>query len=114
VFLLLKELNKRWEHARRQAAAWKRWNRKLPHNRVRWPIVRDDQGRRVGHGVPVPWPEPELDPRFCRKIELPSGRVDLVLSGCEIEADYRQARYPKATEAEVTPLTMNEAEIRRW
>ncbi len=110
---MLKELNKRWQHARSRAAAWRRWNRKLPHNRVWRPIVRDMHGHRVGRGLPIPIPEPKLDSRFCRIVQFPSGRREVTLSGSEIETAYLQARYPKATASEVMPLPFKEDDIRR-
>jgi hypothetical protein len=110
---MLKELNKLWEKARHQRAVWQRWYRKLPHNRVLRPRLRDEFGRRIGYGPPVPVPEPELDPRFCRKVALPSGRLEVRLSDGWIEAAYRQARYPKRMPEEVEPLPVAEEEIRR-
>src|SRR5687768_4663929 len=98
---MLKELNRLWLAAQRQAAAWRRWNRKLPHNRVCRPRIRDDAGRVVGYGQPVPVPEPILDSPFCRKVELPSGRIDATLTDHRIEAAYRLARRPRPTMEEL-------------
>jgi len=110
---MLKDLNKRWENARRETAAWRRWAQKLPHNRVRRPRLRDDRGRVIGYGRPEPLPEPPLDPAFCRKVTRPSGRVEVVLSGEEIAAAYRLARHPKPTADDVISLPLAEDEIRR-
>src|SRR5262245_22229925 len=110
---MLKDLNKLWEMARRQAAAWQRWNRKLPHNRVRRPRLRDDQGRVVGHGPPEPLPKPPLPEAFCQKVKLPSGRFEVILSGKNVEIAYRQARHPRPSPGEVSSLPMTEEEIRR-
>jgi hypothetical protein len=112
VFGMLKELNKLWQKACRQAAAWRRWNRKLPHNRVRRPVLRDAHNRKVGYGPPTALSEPELDARFCQRRNLPSGRVDVILSNRNLEAAYRLARYPKPTGDQVTPLPIDEKEIR--
>ena len=71
------------------------------------------QGRVIGHGPPTPLPEPALPPAFVRKVTLPSGQVDVVVSDEHVEAAYRLARYPKPIAAEVTPLPLAEAEIRR-
>jgi hypothetical protein len=109
---MVKELNKLWVRARSQAANWRRWYRKLPHNRVRRARVRDDRGRPIGYGPPVPIPEPEVPQHFCRKVELPSGRLELTLSGGSIEAAYRLARYPKPTAEEIVALPFSEEEIR--
>jgi hypothetical protein len=111
---MLKELNKLWERSRRQAAAWQRWYRKLPHNRVRRERVRDEQGRPIGYGPPTALPEPELSAYFCRKVELPSGRFEAVLSGGEVEAAYRLARQPRQTPANVVPLPIAEDDVRKW
>jgi len=110
---MLKELNKLWMNARCQAAAWRRWYRKLPHNRVRRTRIRDDRGRPIGYGAAVPIPEPKLPSCFCRQVELPSGRIELFVSDEGIEAAYRVARYPKICEDEVKPLLIAEEDIRR-
>jgi hypothetical protein len=110
---MLKELNRLWVAAQRQAAAWRRWDRKLPHNRVRRPRVRDAAGRPIGYGPPVPVPEPALGSPFCRKVELPSGRADVVLKDCAIEAACRLARRPRPTAAEVEPLPLAEDKVRQ-
>src|SRR5438132_2596615 len=110
---MLKELNKLWAKAQHQAAVWRRWSRKLPHNRVRRPRLRDELGRPIGHGPPEPVPEPPLPACFCRKVELPSGRLEVIVSDGGIEAAYRLARHPKATAEEVVPLPIAADEIRR-
>jgi len=110
---MLKELNKLWFQARRQAAAWRRWNRKLPHNRVRRSRIRDAQGRVIGYGPPTPLAEPQLHSGFCRMVTLPSGKVDVIASDHEIEAAYRLARYPRSRPEDVVPLPITEAEIVR-
>jgi hypothetical protein len=110
---MLKELNKLWMQARRRAAAWRRWARKLPHNRVRRPRLRDARGRPIGYGPPQPLPEPPLSACFCQKVTLPSGQIEIVLSDAGIEAAYRLARHPKSTAEEVPPLPIADKEIRR-
>jgi hypothetical protein len=110
---MLKELNARWFRARRQAAAWQRWNRKLPHNRVRRSRIRDDRGRIIGYGPSIPLPEPPLPADFCRKMQLPSGRWDLVLFDDGIEAAYRLARFPKPSPQDVSLLSISEEQIRQ-
>lgn len=110
---MLKELNRLCEAARRQVAAWRRWDGKLPHNRVRRMRVRDAAGRPVGYGPPVPVPEPPLTSSFCERTALPSGRVQMVAADRGISAAYRQARRPRPTPAEVEPLLVTEEEIRR-
>jgi hypothetical protein len=91
---MLKELNKRCLNARRQKGAWERWHRKAPHNRPQAA-------------------EPPIDPRFCRKVTLPSGHLAVLLDGAKVEEAYRQARYPKPAEGEVEHLAISEEEVRR-
>jgi hypothetical protein len=110
---MLKDLSKLSLAARRRAAAWRRWFRKLPHNRVCRPRVRDADGRTVGHGPPVPMPEPQLPPYFCEVVRWPSGRVDVKLTGEAVETAYRLARRPQPTADAVGRLPLGEAEIRR-
>ncbi len=111
MFCALKELNRLWQRAQHAAAAWRRWYRKLPHNRVRRPHIRDAAGRRIGYGPAVPVPEPALPSCFCRKVHLPSGRLEVVLADEGVEAAYRLARYPKPTPEEVVPLPRTEEKI---
>lgn len=103
---MLRALNARALRARILKAAWERWHRKQPHNRVRQPVVRDDQGRPVGRGDPVPVPEPPLDPLFCRVSGLPSGRLRVDLLNLEVERGYAVARRPAATLGEVISLPL--------
>jgi hypothetical protein len=109
---MLKELNRLAERANREAAAWRRWHRKLPHNRVRREHLRDAVGRVIGYGPPMPVPEPSLSMPFCRLVELPSGKVDLFVDDRGIEAAYRLARRPCATAEDVKPLPVAEDEVR--
>src|SRR4051794_10141915 len=110
---MLKELNKRLFRARAQKAAWERWARKMPHNRVRRPRLTNGAGQLIGHGPPEPMPEPPLNPCFLRKATLPSGRCVVVLDDGGIEAAYRQARHPAATAEELRHPLMDEKEVRR-
>jgi hypothetical protein len=108
---MLKVINKRWQAALRSAAAWRRWARKLPHNRVSRPVLRNEHGQRIGYGPAALIPEPPINSCFCQKVELPSGRVELVFTEKRIEAAYRLARYPKATESAVVMLPLTDAEV---
>jgi hypothetical protein len=110
---MLKELNRLAERAEREAAAWRRWHRKLPHNRVRRERLRDAAGWPVGYGPPTPVPEPRLTSPFCRVAELPSGKTDVFANNQEVAAAYRQARRPFATAEEVKPLPVEEDQIRQ-
>ncbi len=108
---MLKELNKLLLRARHRRAAWQRWQRKMPHNRVRRARLVE-AGRLVGYGPPEPLPEPELPAVFCRKVTLPSGRCEVVLEYDVIEEAYRLARHPKPSPADLLPLPIREEEVR--
>jgi len=56
--------------------------------------------------------EPPPPRAFCQPVRLPSGRVEPVLTGTEVEEAYRTARHPKASADEVTPLPLEETTIR--
>jgi hypothetical protein len=104
---------------RRLVAAWRRWNAKLPYNRVRRE-VRDASGRRTGYGPAVSVPEPLLPTVACRSVSRPSGLVEVELAGPSgtdlhrLQEAYRLARRPKPTAAEVEPLPVTTPEIRAW
>src|SRR5262245_65518005 len=66
-FLLLKQLNARYEKALRLFSAWKRWQRKMPRNRVIRETIRDGRGRKIGSRIIGVCPEPRLDPLFCTR-----------------------------------------------
>ncbi|SRR5579885_148796 len=125
-FTLLKRLHGAYWRALRQYATWKRWRRKMPHNRVLRRRIRDEQGRKIGSVVVGPWPEPPLPPLFCVRHSvlthwgedgqpLPEGRLteEFVFDDLGIAAAYRAARRPTATEAEVMPLSLTADEVRR-
>jgi hypothetical protein len=105
---------------RKQVAAWRRWNAKLPHNRVKRPRIRDSQGRVVGYALGVPIPEPPLPVVACRKVTRPSGKVEVEFAGPSgaalrrLQEAYRLARRPRATAAEVEPLPITLAEVIAW
>src|SRR5262245_9109067 len=63
----LKLLNHLLLRARRMAAAWERWHRKDPHNRVTRGRIRNEKGQTVGYEPPVPRAEPAICPVFSRK-----------------------------------------------
>jgi hypothetical protein len=110
---MFKELNRLWVRGQHEAAAWRRWHRKLPQNRVRRERLRDAAGRVIGYGPPTPVPEPSLSSPFCRLVELPSSKVDLFVDDRGIEGAYCQARRPCATADDVKPLPVGEDEVRR-
>ena len=120
---MFRELRRLWRLVlvrRRQVAAWRRWNAKLPHNRATRQRVRDAQGRVVGYTQPVPAPEPPLPAVACRKVTRPSGRVEVELAGPSgrdlrrLQEAYRLARRPRPTAEEVEALPVTAAEVRAW
>jgi hypothetical protein len=124
-FRLLKELHARYWKALRRFAEWRRWERKMPHNRVIRRRVVDDQGRKIGSRVVGPRPEPELDPFFCTRQKvvrhwseegqhfregLTMERVAFDDRG--IPEAYRAARKPAPEEALVSALSLTPDAIR--
>lgn len=97
-------------------ADWARWNRKQPQNRVLRKWYRDAQGRRTGFEIVGPRTEPQLVPIFTEKAKHKNWRGDSLwdevkILNSHIEQNYRRAKYPAASEAEVQPLTISIAEI---
>jgi hypothetical protein len=58
VFLKLKRIHKAYWQGLRKLAAWRRWQRKLPANRVMARWRRDDAGRKTKREIIGPQPEP--------------------------------------------------------
>jgi hypothetical protein len=125
-FVLLKRLHGLYRQAVRQYAAWRRWRRKMPHNRVVRRKLVDENGNQVGTVVVGPRPEPPLPALFCTSRQvltywsedgqpLPEGRLaeEVMLDDLGIPEAYRAARMPAATEQEVRPLRLTQEEIRR-
>ena len=125
-YRLLKELHRLCERARRQFAAWQRWRRKLPHNRVLRRTVVNETGVKIGVEVVGPRPEPELPPLFCvpRRMltywsedgrPLKTGRpVEIVeFDDHGVPDAYQAARRPVAAETAVQPLRLTAEEVRR-
>lgn len=96
----LKEINKALTKAKHQKAAWERWERKQPQNRVMRPKLRDSNGRVVGYMAPIPILEPYLCPIFCEKRIWPrqpwtkEEMVTINLVYADLEKYYSEARYP--------------------
>jgi hypothetical protein len=115
-YLLLKELNALCEKARRQYAAWQRWERKMPHNRVIRRKVKDDQGRVIRTEVIGPRPEPPLPAPFCTRYQaVVRGRAieRVAFSDLGIPAAYRAARKPAASKEEVKPPGLTPEQVNR-
>jgi hypothetical protein len=120
-YLQLKKLNGYYEQALRAFAAWQRWARKEPQNRVRRGHVRNDKGQKIRTEVIGTLPEPGLPALFCTKARLVAhaagrGLKDgwrVSLNGSLPVAEvYRRARRPAATPDAVTPLPWSPEEVR--
>lgn len=124
-FMKLKSLQKLYQDALRRKAAWERWERKLPENRISRKKIRNSAGQVVGFMAPQPLPEPELN-NLLEKVEYtthqdrsgqystkPHKRERVVLRKFAelILADYRNARFPVSAENQVRPLKLSEDQI---
>jgi hypothetical protein len=125
-FAQLKRLHGLYWRALRRYSTWRRWHRKMPHNRVLRRRVRDEQGRKIGVAVVGPWPEPPLPELFCTRRRvltywgedgkpLKEGRLaeEVVFDDLGIPEAYRAARRPVATREGVAPLRLTAEEVRR-
>jgi hypothetical protein len=103
LFLKLKRIHKAYWEGLRKLAAWQRWHRKLPANRVigRW--HRDDAGRKIRREIIGPQPEPAV-PAIYREI---------CGSSISIAEEFQKARHGRAKE-EVTPLRIPAEVIKQW
>lgn len=123
-FLKLKHLNGLYFRALREAAAWRRWHRKEPHNRVSRPRLRNQAGQVVGYGPPVPVSEPRLSTLFTQFVQVPRFvdrrggacpdgffEPEVKLDPPTVVEDYRKARQPAADAAAVAPLSMSPGQI---
>lgn len=115
----LKELNMAYTKAMHEKAAWERWDRKEPQNRVIRGKLKNSSGQVVGYQAPLPMPEPELTSIFCKKVVkkviwgkkgqyYKDGKEEtfVELTDLPIYEDYRKARYPVVEEEGVTGLSM--------
>ena len=120
----LKFLNLAYQKAVRLAHAWRRWQRKDPHNRVSRRRVRNSEGWTVAYEPPVPLPEPKSCPVFSQKVfEKRHGdqRGHFSREGFLVEKvvtddrgipdAYASARKPVANQADVQPLRLSAAEL---
>lgn len=126
----LRKLNGMYQKALSSAAAWERWNRKAPHNRILRKKIRDEQGRVCGRvavlddqGNSVELPEPKLCPVFCKKMVRKAFDwvkleyydrecVEVVDHG--IPAAARNARTPRLREEDVKPLGLTLEQIDKF
>lgn len=110
----LRRLHFIYLQALRQAAKWRRWNRKLPHNRIlEQGKTRED--RRASRKHCQPWPEPEICPLFTskhvRRVTFdqcgrhhPDGFNETSLEiHDQVATEYKKARKPQPKPIDVSP-----------
>lgn len=126
VFLKLKKLNKFYVDALHKKAAWERWERKKPSNRIRREKLRDSNGKAVGYGVPMPFNEPELNGLLEKQmymsdvdhngrynivkgksVPVERGRVSFVRNAELIAQEYKYARTPQPSDKGVRQLKLS-------
>jgi hypothetical protein len=73
----------------RRQAAWARWHRKQPQNRVIWRRLRDAARRPIGWEQLSPWPEPRVPAFMIRE-----DRRGRSVADDWVDALYREARRP--------------------
>lgn len=116
----LKAINLAYNEAIHKLKAWERWERKDPQNRVIRKKLKDSTGQVVGYGIAEPMPEPEVCLVFCEKIVKSVSydkngtyhkngidRTFVKMIEDSVYDDYRKARYPVPSEADIKPLFMN-------
>jgi len=103
VFLKLKRVHKAYWEGLRKVAAWRRWERKRPCNRVicRW--QRDAAGRKITRVIAGPRPEP------C----VPGIYREICESEILIPQEFHNARHGRP-EDQVKPLQIPLAALDRW
>jgi hypothetical protein len=102
-FLKLKRIHKVYWAGLKKIAAWQRWHRKLPHNRVLTRWHRDAAGRKIRR-VPIgPWPEPVI----------PEVVGAICQGGYPVVADYQSARHGQP-EDQVRPLLIPQVVLDAW
>lgn len=132
VFLKLKELNKIFVDALHKKAAWERWERKEPRNRVGRQKLRDSNGKAVGYGIPVPLNEPELNGLLEKQmyfsdvdrsgkynivkgkvVPVEKGKVSFIHQAELIAQEYKYARTPQPSDKGVRQLKLSVETIDR-
>jgi hypothetical protein len=102
-FLKLKRIHKAYWKGLCILAAWQRWSRKLPHNRVIVHWNRDAGGRKINRVIVGPSPEPVVAPIYREICRFQFG----------IPAEFQKARHGRP-EDQVTPLGIPLDVIDRW
>lgn len=121
-YLKLKKLNKAYWKSLRQEAAWERWDRKAPQNRLLRKRIRNEKGQVIKTEVIGPAPEPVIPPCFASVEEVPARqfgsytihatkRIVRKNLGFHTPAEYSKARYPMPTSEQVSPLLITPEQI---
>lgn len=111
-FKKLKALHKLAWKALYETAAFNRWYRKEPQNRVIRKKIRNSAGQVVGYAAPVARPQPQLTSPFgLFGLGGNSGFAGLAPELEDVISDYRNARMPRKTPEEVRPLRLSMAQI---
>lgn len=110
---MLKAINKLATKAKSQTAAWNRWSRKWPKNRVSRKRIRNEAGQTIGYEPGVPIPEPATPEPFCKIGSTWAGvRAYANHLAVQVAQDYAKARTPKAEAKDVVRLVLSEDMIR--
>lgn len=111
-FVKLKKLRSYFWRNVFKVAAWTRWNNKLPHNRVSFQWLRNEQGQKIGKKVLGPRSEPKFLALFTKPDRMSYDFLVLAnkLNDHGIEEAYQQARMPTKRE-DVKPLKLSGAQI---
>lgn len=113
-YVMLKRLHRIGFHALRQFHALKRWQRKLPRNRVIRMYRYNHKGQKIAATIVGSQPEPLVHPVFATRVELPLGahRVDFHHELWQrVVTSYRLARRPKENSQDVEAMPMSLHEI---
>ena len=94
-FAKLKRLKKAYWQRIRDSAAWERWARKEPQNRVIRKRIRNEAGQVIGYEAPVPRPEPTVGPYVSPKVLQ----------------DFDRARMPATSPEGVARMSLSQANI---
>lgn len=119
----LRFLNAIYDKSLHLAAAWERWNNKLPKNRIQKRAIRDDKGWKINseivldlNGNPISLIEPKLCPLF-HNFAKSKWSDELYVQdngfGGMILLASRQAKIPHSKPELAKPLLISDEEIDR-
>ncbi len=113
----LKRLNLIFQKARANAARWKRWVRKAPHNRIQKKKIRNEKGQKTGYNIGGPLPEPVVCDLFSKKLvdvdRKPLGRwfIGYIETDNKVETEYKKSRKPIENVEDVIKPGFSSADI---